>query len=494
MKRVRSILKNSLYNTGGMGTLVVLQLVVIPYYVYQMGEAAFGVYALINSMVNYANVLDLGLGQGVTKYTAECKEKDDFSAMGQYVGVAVQIVVVVGGTAAAAGYLWRGEIAGLLIDTPNLRGIAIFGVAIASASIPFALLMMVGSAALKGLERYGIVNAVTISINVLSKVAGVFFLYFGYGVKNVLIADVLAVCLGSFSFFVTFVISTGVFPFYFVCPKSIYSDLLKFGGNLSIMRIAVRSTSYLPRFFLSSIAGPKSVTYYELAWKIVNALQGTHNQATNVLIPVASRLSEVSSDSEFTNHYLSASKFAAFLAVPIFTLLIFFGESVLTLWVGESLAEKSTTTLWVLGVAALISSFTNIPSYFAMGEAKTRVLSMFGVVLIGTTVGGLYFLVPKYGVVGAAIGVLIGRACSASLLVGLYNRMISVSKLQFILKVILQPIGLILPILILSYGFFLWGGGSALLGVICAVLAAVAYAGLFFLLGFLPRHLFELST
>ena len=96
----RKVARNALYNSAAWAGSVLIAILVTPYLVRKLGIEGYGVYALLTSLVGYFSLMDLGLGQGVTKYVAEYVARGDHEAVAASVGAALWVQCVLGVLAA----------------------------------------------------------------------------------------------------------------------------------------------------------------------------------------------------------------------------------------------------------------------------------------------------------------------------------------------------------------------------------------------------------
>src|SRR5438094_9823521 len=87
----RKVARNALYNSGAWAVSVLIAILVTPYLVRKLGTEGYGVYALLTSLVGYFSLMDLGLGQGVTKFVAQYVAQDDAEAVASSIGSALSV-------------------------------------------------------------------------------------------------------------------------------------------------------------------------------------------------------------------------------------------------------------------------------------------------------------------------------------------------------------------------------------------------------------------
>ncbi|WP_456426209.1 oligosaccharide flippase family protein [Rhodocaloribacter sp.] len=442
-KRLKRVFRNSLYNVGGWGLTVVIRLLVLPYYIHHLSVEGFGLYAILHSLIGYIDILDLGLAQGVTKYVAECEQKKEWRLLGKYVGNALLAMGILGVAAGGALWLARAPLVDLLIQKSEWYAVGDAALKLTALGIPFALLVMVGSATLKGMQRYDRVNKITMTVAVLSSLVGVLLLSLGYGVIALIALDLVTIGVTLIVMYVMVRYTLGHVPLRIRYDRAIFSELFSFGGYLVVLRVATRAGILLPRFVLAAVAGTASVTYYEVGAKVLTALQGMQNQAAHVLLPVASQLTiEDPTKERFKRSYLSGVTLVAVFSIPLYLTLAVFGYDLLYLWVGADVAKESALPLTLLASAFLASGYTAIPTYFAMGEGKTRLLAIFGIIYLVCTVLLIVPMTKAGSAVGAAGAVFVSRLLAATFLLWQYNRHLGLQGEHYVRRVIVYPASL----------------------------------------------------
>ena len=92
------LLGNSLFSSGSSAVVIVVALITTPFFVEKMTAEVYGIYLMLSRLVGYYALVDLGLGQGVTKFVAESVARNDLRRAVQSINVAF-VVQALGGIA-----------------------------------------------------------------------------------------------------------------------------------------------------------------------------------------------------------------------------------------------------------------------------------------------------------------------------------------------------------------------------------------------------------
>ena len=80
-----TLIRNSLFNTSSWAINAIIIFIATPFYVYKLTIEGYGIYALLTSLVGFYNLLDFGLGQGIIKFVAEYKTKNQLDELGKII-------------------------------------------------------------------------------------------------------------------------------------------------------------------------------------------------------------------------------------------------------------------------------------------------------------------------------------------------------------------------------------------------------------------------
>src|SRR6266581_9191520 len=104
-----SVARSTLYNILGQGVPLLDGVLTIPILTRSLGDARFGLLALMWTIIGYFSLLDLGLGRATTKFVAQALAEQDMRRVQQVAGftAAGQAALgVVGGAVLAVLTSW----------------------------------------------------------------------------------------------------------------------------------------------------------------------------------------------------------------------------------------------------------------------------------------------------------------------------------------------------------------------------------------------------
>src|SRR5262249_52885429 len=95
----RIVARNVLWNWAGIGTGMVVGLVVAPYLVRHLGHTGYGLWILLASLAGYFGLVDVGVRGAVGRNVAYYQAKGDGEQINRLLSTALAVLCAVGGVA-----------------------------------------------------------------------------------------------------------------------------------------------------------------------------------------------------------------------------------------------------------------------------------------------------------------------------------------------------------------------------------------------------------
>ena len=264
--------------------------------------------------------------------------------------------------------------------------------------IPFLLIEYLFGQILKGLEKFKLLNYLSVLTRTLIIV--------------VLLISVFTQPITFSNFFKTYVFVLGAIAiiqisvlwylsnFSILLNYQALKDILKFGisVHLGIMMTEIehRLDVFILAFFLSSSA----IGIYSIAVVMAQLLWYSSNSLNSVLFPyLASRLSEKIRNIEFT---VQLTKLILLLNFFLILMLIIFGEFIIYTLYGEDFILAYSVFLF-LSIGLLGESISRTLSVWIKSNLNPIVLSKIALVTLTVNISLNFLLIPIYGIYGAAI-------------------------------------------------------------------------------------------
>jgi len=436
----RRFFHNTVINFGGQGFLLVLTFVTAPYMVHRLGAELFGIIALVQTIAGFAGIVNLGIGRALTKYVSELYWKGDFETINRLFQTAwttcliagsLGLIILIGPKAAIARLFFRGG-----SEVEAVVGLAIY---VAAFGLFTSMLLEAVSALPMGFQRFDIFNAVNVGSGAFRYLGAVAVLSLGYSLRAVLIVNLLANILAVLAFAI---ISRKIISGLAFWPKlrlDAFRQLFSFSLPLFLSALASLIVTRVDRFILAYFLPLASVTFYTLPYTLSEkAATGVAN-ITSVVYPFASELHSKGSPERLHELYLRSTKILTLITLPFSVILMAMPAQILRYWLGPEYAAAGATALCLLGAATFMNAASAVATVTSLGvgDAWTPAAFAFGSSAINI-VANLY-LIPRYGINGAAMGALLPQAVVTPAFVYVVTRNLKFSLWELLSHGFMRP-------------------------------------------------------
>jgi O-antigen/teichoic acid export membrane protein len=443
-----------------------------------LGADQYGMYSLTLSTLNIAMGLSLiGMDEALVRFVAVATGRRDKDAVWGTiqagVGIAMFLSVVTGTALFGLSFLLADRAFHNLSLAPLLQLAAVF--------VPILTLSEVLGSVIKGFKRMDysviaqyffqpLVRLVMIALLAFSGLSTV------WAIATFGLADLLASGLLLWYLNREFHLSRPLKE-----ARRDVKGLLGFSIPMWLADLMVQFQSNIQALVLGTMNTITSVGIFSIASQITSVSGHFTSSINTSSKPVVAQLYDQHDMQQVNRIYQTANKWAVMVQLPISLVMILFPAALLSVF-GESYTQGATA-LVILAVADLINVGTGMGGIILDMTGHTRIKLFNSILRLALYLGFDLLLIPKFGVVGAAIAVLIGEG-TVNLL-----RMIEV---YFLFKILPYNRGFIKPvvaaacavIVVLVLGIWLPIQSSLLAVVMTAALLIMVYAGVTYLLGF----------
>lgn len=353
-----------------------------------LGPESYGVFGIVLALMTITDILlTSGWPRGASKYIAE-----DNAQLGTIVRVGTRLQVMLSLIVFALYFGLAGFIADWLGDpalTPYIR--------ISALAIPFyALRAIYNDGYLNGLKQFSKQAKVRI-FSSLVRVAAIFALVaIGLGVKGAILGYPIAALFGF------------LLAWRFLGP--VKRNRVNFGWR-KLVGFGIPATLFAAAFFLlmsidlyavKAIGGVEAeVGYYTSATTISKVSYFLFAGLAIALLPSISRSTSVNA-TELTRNYIRQSmRYMLMLLIPGALLISATSADLLTLVYSSKYVEAANSLSILIFGLALLSVFF-VLAHIIMGSGRPRMALGIALPLVGIDIGLNIFLIPQYGLVGAA--------------------------------------------------------------------------------------------
>lgn len=420
--------RNVVLNLGGSVLPAVAALVAVPVLLRALGDARFGILTLAWTTLGYFSVFDLGIGRAVTHAVAHRVGSDREHEIGTAIWTSLALLLPIGVLSAALLFAVASPLATVLGVPTELRGEAVNSFRILALAIPFATLAGALRGALEARQYFGMVNALRIPHGLITFVGPLAVLPFSRSVT----AAVAVLATGRvLLLFAHFAITARAIPD-FANTRARWSapiarTLASFGGWTQVTYIVSPLMATLDRFVVGAVLGIAVVTYYAAPQELVTKLW----LFSFAVLPVFfSALSTTATrDPERTAALFD--KLMRFTLSAMFLpalLIVALAPDILRLWLGSPFEMQSTMVMQVMAIAVFVNCVGQGGYTLIQGLGRPDITGKYHLAELPVFALLLWYLLPRYGIMGAAMAWSIRTVGDTMLLLGTCPRLLEQTR------------------------------------------------------------------
>ncbi|MHB8511327.1 MAG: flippase [Actinomycetota bacterium] len=410
MSAARRVRKNAMLNLVGQSAPLVVAAVAIPSMMRSLGGIRFGILALTWVVAGFFNAFDLGLGRATTKFVAEATEEKSIAAI-VWSAVSAQLFLGV----LAGVVLWIGSdllIGHVVRSASGIVSEAKSAFAILAFAPVLSLITASLQASLEGAERFGLVNSLRAPFTAASLLLQTLAAAFGWRLSGVVGISVGVQLVGLI---VTAVICAGVFPSLRTprIERTTLVKLLRFGGWVAVSGVAGPLLVYADRFAIAALLSVSLAGHYAATQEMVIQLSIIPASVLSALFPVFSAQRR----SDDIGSLITRSALGLLMTVgPIVLAAIALSSDLLRVWLGAALSRELSAPLQILAIGILINAIAYVPYAFIQAIGRPDVTAKLHLLELPLHIGLVWFLVTRFGLIGAALAWTIRVAIDAATL------------------------------------------------------------------------------
>lgn len=386
-----SIAKNSFFNVAGYLIPGLLSIPILGYMARELGIEEFGLFTLILSIVGYASIFDIGITRSVIREIAIYKHNK--KEVIKILSTSTLIILLLGILAAFLIIIFNIQITNLLKVSANIKDEFNLCLIIMSLSIPFFLVTQVWCSLLEGKEEFlklNIYKSISSTLVILLPAIGLFWgQSLTYVIIGLLISRIIAMLLifkfcKGYRFVITF-------------DKLVFNRLITFGGWIAISNIISPIMSYFDRFILANRMGSDVVGFYTGPSEAIARIGIFPSAIARTIFPMLSSNQMDSFKIKKISYVLiiiSVVPFALFFAG--------FAEEILSLWLGDSFALKSSSVFQILILGLVFNSVAQVPFASIQASGNSKATALLHLIECLPYIVLLWWLITHYGIIGAA--------------------------------------------------------------------------------------------
>jgi O-antigen/teichoic acid export membrane protein len=440
----RRLLTNASFVWIGFAIHIGVAFFMAPVLVHGLGDSRYGIWSLVESVLAYLMLFDIGLGASVVRYVARFEANQDQASLNRlfstcmalFSGLGAAVMALVLGLA----FLWPHPLGVPAELAPDARWLLL----ILGANLGLQLPLGVYPAVLDGLGRYptkvvvqnvGLVLRTVLFLVVVRRGGGLVGLGLVTTVCNLVEHLVLALAVKLYLPALRFSWALASWQ----TVRMIRSYSLDAFWVMVANRIAFQTDAIVIGAFLA----PQFITFFAVGARLVEYSKNGFRSAVTVLTPAISELDARGEHGRIRELMLHATRTVLYLVLPIELGLLLLGRPFFALWLGPSYIESSYPTLVILALplALAISQAVSVRTLYGLGQlhwlARASILQAVLNLVLSIA------LVKPLGIEGVALGTMIPNVLYCLALMHHVCRAVQVPIGRYVMSTWFKPLAIV---------------------------------------------------
>ncbi len=367
-------------------------------------QSEFGIFSLALVILNIAVIIStLGFQQGTTRQIAYYRGKADEAKVQGVISSSLKIAILASIVLALVLFFSSNIVSTRIFHEPELAStLKIFSIA-----IPFFVLINILASIFRGFDD---VKPKAYFYDIL--MSGLFpllllpVILLGLSFSTSIYAFSTSIILTGIAFAVFTLKAAPFIPRRYPIISPADKELLLFSLPLLGIFLLGSISSWTDTLMLGYFKTAEVVGLYNAAVPLAQLISVILASMGFIYVPIASQLYSQNLMAEIKRTYQVITKWIFSASFPLFLLLFLFPEAILSFFFGTGYTEAAMA-LRILSLGFVLNAFVGENAWTLIVLGKTRLVMLGGVLVTGLNVALNIALIPRWGIIGAAIALLI---------------------------------------------------------------------------------------
>lgn len=454
-----------------------------PLVVRALGEERYGLWALVESVLAYFTLLDLGIAAFLVRSVARHHVRGEFEQLNRVCSCGLAVFVVVSALAVLAGLGALPWSLPHFADKLGGAGLAWAFAGMLLLNVALSLPLSLFPAVLDGLQRYDAKSAVRVGF-LLVRVAGTLAVV-SWWPSLVGVAVVQTVCvLGENAALAG--LTFRYLPQLRLSPRLVDRATLRqvrgYSGDAFLLLVAGRISFQTDALVIGAFYPAAFITWFALASRPVEFAKSLLRQVTTTLTPAVSGLEAKGDLAAVARVFLGASRVVLYLVLPVHLGLWFYGREFLSLWMQRpAFGEHCYPSLAILAAGLSLVVLQSVGSRILYGLGRLRLFARMALAAAALNLALSLGLVGWFGIEGVAVGTAVPDGLFCLFAVVYSCRLLGVGMREYVGRALVRPLLAAGPLVLFWLAAREWwpvAGWVDLVAVLAAGVALFAVIGM----------------
>ena len=432
----------------------IIQLIYTPFLIKKLGQSEYGLYSLVNSVIGYLTILDLGFGNAIIVYTSKYRAQKKYEEEKKMHGMFFLIFCIIGLIVGICGivlYFNVDKLFGATMTYNELHKAKIM-MLILTFNLVISFVFNIYSCILNAYEKFVYQKLISILNTILKTLIMVPLLFMGFkSIAMVLVITVLNIMV--------------LLSNYFYCKTKLKINIKYRGFDNTIFKMIFSYSIWIffgiivdkinwsvDQFVLGAVAGTIAVSVYSVASQINSLFINLSTAISGVLLPKISKMiAKNATNEEVTKEFIKVGRIQYLLIFMMASGLILFGKDFFITWVGKEYIESYYISL-ILTIPLCIPLIQNLGISIMQAKNMNKFRSILYLII---AIANIFISIPlakRYEGIGSAIGTAISLIIGNGLIINIYYyKKVGIDVIKFWKEIIKMTIPNIIPIVIILF-------------------------------------------
>ncbi|MDY3556089.1 polysaccharide biosynthesis C-terminal domain-containing protein [Gemmata sp. JC717] len=438
----RSLLIGAATNWAAFVATLAVGFFLAPYMVKSLGVARYGVWCVVESVLAYFTLFDMGIAACLVRFVAKYHATESRHELNKLVSACLALFVLAGAGVLLVGGAVVPFVAPGLERKLGESGDVLSFTLLVLANLAVTLPLSAFPAILDGLQRFGVkslVRLVCLALRVggivwaMETRPGLLPLAVVLTVTNVLEHALMALCCFRFL--------PGLRVSIRLIDRATVKDVRGYSLDAFLAMVAGRITVQTGAIVTGGFLTFAAAAHYAIALRLVDMAKNLLRSATTTLTPAVSQREASGDMTGVRRVLLDGTRAVLYLVLPIHLGLLFFGAPFLVRWMGEEqYAEWCFPATAVLSATLTIGVAQSVASRILYGMGKLKLFARLALVEAGVNLALSLALVKPFGIVGVAVAVAVPNVLFCLFVIGYACRTLDVGVWHYLRESWTKPL------------------------------------------------------
>lgn len=395
----------------------VISLIYTPFMLATLESGEYGLFSLVNTMISYIYLLDMGMGNAIVRYNSKYILNNDKEGLEKINGMFLLLYSLIALIGAIVGYFIYNNLPNIFSQGLSFTEIqkvkVMFIIALINLIVSFPLNVFNGI--ITANEEFVFIKTINLIRTIINPLIMISVLLNGYRAIGMLLAStIFNIVLGLINISYCFgVLKTKIRFKGF--DKNLYKEIFKYSFFIFLSALAYKLYWSTDQFILGMYVSSTSIAIYSIGTQFNGYFTSFSNVISGMFLPKLTKITCKSDDKEIIMDILiKISRIQFYIVSFILIGFALIGKQFILIWAGQGYESSYYIALLVM----VPQIFSIVQSLFAtmleaMNKHRIKSLIYLGVAILNLVLTLIF--VESFGAIGCALGTAIGMFVNALL-------------------------------------------------------------------------------